>query len=116
MKFIANENFPIASLNFLQANKWDITHVASAMSGISDKEVMDHSIKEERIIITFDRDYGELVFNKGYKPYGVIYLRIQKFFPDFPGKLLLKLSANKELDFQNYFTVIDENQIRQRKI
>jgi predicted nuclease of predicted toxin-antitoxin system len=39
--------------------------------GISDEEVIELSIRQNRIIITFDSDYGELVFKHGYKPKGV---------------------------------------------
>lgn len=116
MKFLANENFPFSSFNFLLDQGCNILHVASSMSGINDEDVMNYSIKEDRVIITFDSDYGELVFKKGYKPHGVIYLRLQNFLPDFPGKLILSLLNNEDLNFSGYFTVVDENQIRQRKI
>ena len=33
--------------------------------GVTDDEVMKYAISEDRIIITFDRDYGELVFKYG---------------------------------------------------
>jgi len=116
LKFLANENFPLTSFNYLQNQGWDIEHIGSTNGGVRDEEVVSISIQENRIIITFDRDYGELVFNKGYKPLGVIYIRLQNFKPDFPGKLLVDLSSNDELIFENYFTVVDEIQVRQRKI
>lgn len=116
MKFLANENFPIASFKVLNNIGWDIEHIGNTNNGISDNEVMSIAINENRIIITFDSDYGELVFKFGYKPPGVIYLRIQDFKPEYPGQLLIEIVEVDKLDIENKFTVIDDNQIRQRKI
>jgi len=79
MKFLANENIPRASFRFLKDKGWDIEHIGETNMGVTDKEVMELAISEDRIIITFDSDYGELVYKYGYKPTGVIYLRIQDF-------------------------------------
>lgn len=116
MKFLANENFPIKSFNFLVAKGFDIKHVSEEQAGITDEEVIKFSTLEHRIIITFDSDYGELVFKKGLKPEGVIYIRIKSFSPLFPGELILNLIENSGISFQSKFTVVDENQIRQRDI
>ncbi len=84
--------------------------------GVTDDEVMKYAISEDRIIITFDRDYGELVFKYGYKPKGVIFLRFRNFSPEYPANLLLEILHDNKLDFENKFTVIDLDQIRQRDI
>lgn len=88
MKFLANENFPIASFKILNNIGWDIEQIGNTNNGITDNEVMAIAMNESRIIITFDSDYGELVFKYGYKPPGVIYLRIQDFKPEYPGKFV----------------------------
>ncbi len=46
---------------------------------------MEIASVEERIIFTFDRDYGELTYKYNYKPQqGVIYLRLEKYSPEEP--------------------------------
>ncbi|NEN24770.1 hypothetical protein G3O08_14790 [Cryomorpha ignava] len=116
MKFLANENFPIASFKILNNIGWDIEHIGNTNNGITDNKVMAIAMNESRIIVTFDSDYGELVFKYGYKPPGGIYLRIQDFKPEYPGKLLIDIIDVDKLDVENKFTVIDDNQIKQRKI
>jgi predicted nuclease of predicted toxin-antitoxin system len=77
---------------------------------------MNIAIKEERTILTFDRDYGELIFKHNYRPQkGVIYLRLDEYEADEPGKLIEDLINKKEFDFDNALTVLDKNGIRQRK-
>ena len=62
MKILANENIPLDSILLLKERGYDIKSVAIESFGITDKEVLNLSIEEERIIVTFDRDYGELIF------------------------------------------------------
>ena len=78
---------------------------------------MQIAINENRTIITFDRDYGELIYKYGFRPSaGVIYLRMQNYQPEEPAELLLKLLNNPSFEFAGLFTVADEVSIRQRKI
>lgn len=49
-------------------------YIGTDFSGILDSEVMQIAMDQKRTILTFDRDYGELIFKKGFKPeMGVIY-------------------------------------------
>lgn len=116
MKILANENIPIASVNLLISLGYDVLSIGLNCPSISDKEVMEIAIKENRTIITFDRDYSELIFKWGYKPYnGVIYLRLEEYNPSFPGEIIHDLINNHEIDFLLKLTVVDKNGIRQRK-
>ena len=116
MRLLANENFPLTSVKILEKAGFDIIYTGLDFKGILDNEVIDIAIKEERIIITFDRDYGELIFKKGLRPKaGVIYLRWDSFLPDEPGKYLIKLFKTKEIKYTSRLTVITETNIRQRR-
>jgi predicted nuclease of predicted toxin-antitoxin system len=116
MKLLANENIPLASVQYLIAEGLDIKSVGKEFKGISDREVIQLAIEEERTIITFDRDYGDLIFGHGYKPpCGVIYLRWKTFNPDDPGKYIASVIMKSQIDFSYALTVIDEDSIRQRR-
>jgi predicted nuclease of predicted toxin-antitoxin system len=76
---------------------------------------MTIAIREQRTILTFDRDYGELIFKYNYKPErGVIYLRLDEYEADEPGKIIEDLINRNEFNFDNALTVLDKNGIRQR--
>lgn len=71
---------------------------------------------EERTILTFDSDYGELIFRYNYKPEkGVIYLRLDEYDPIEPGLIIEEIITNNQIDFTRALTVVDKNGIRQRK-
>ncbi|WP_421889463.1 DUF5615 family PIN-like protein [Marinoscillum sp.] len=59
MKFLANENVPVSSVNYLKSKGYDITSIGVDEAGISDQQVMDIATKQDRTIITYDSDYGE---------------------------------------------------------
>jgi predicted nuclease of predicted toxin-antitoxin system len=108
MKFVANENFPRPSIEFLRNNNIEIKSIAQLSPGITDEQVMNLAIQEGLIILTHDSDYGELIFKYGFKPQeGVIYFKLFDFQPADPGKMLLQL-LEKDLTFKNSLTVIDE--------
>ena len=116
MKLLANENIPLASSEYLLTEGHDILHVGNINPSITDREVINWAIQEDRIILTFDRDYGTLVFKDGLKPPGVIYLRLVNFSPQYPGIFVQSLIQGNTFSFEGNFTVASEENIRQRRI
>lgn len=115
MKLLANENFPLASVKYLAVRNYDIKGIGIDNPSISDNDVMDIAINENRIILTFDRDYGELIFKRNYRPeMGVIYLRLESYESDEPGRILEKILADNTLELKRKLTVITKDSIRQR--
>jgi predicted nuclease of predicted toxin-antitoxin system len=116
MKLLANENFPYKSIHYLKEKGYNVLSIGMDNPSIRDSEIMEIAINEERTIVTFDRDYGELIFRYNYKPAkGVIYLRLSEYQPDEPGLIIEEIIKNKEINLTNALTVVDKNGIRQRK-
>lgn len=65
--FLANENFPQPSINYLRNNHIDILSIQESFPGISDLEVLSLAKNLNRTIVTFDSDYGELIFKYALK-------------------------------------------------
>lgn len=117
MKILANENIPFPSVKLLREAGFDVKSIAESNASIKDNEVLSIAVAEERIILTFDRDYGELIFKyKFVPPPAVVYFRTKGYSPEDAALLLLSRIKTDNLTLVNYFTVIDEEGIRQRKI
>jgi predicted nuclease of predicted toxin-antitoxin system len=116
MKFLANENFPLSSVDYLKNKGFDIIYIGTDNPSITDRQVLSIALKQERTILTFDRDYGELIFLYNIKPGGgVIYLRFTEFTPEEPGHIIEELVHTKGFDPNHRLTVVDKKGIRQRK-
>ncbi len=107
MKFLANENFPFPSIKLLRESGYEVLSISENLGGISDRTVLQKAVDENLIILTFDRDYGELIFKyQKQSPPAVVYFRVKGRSPNDAGEILL----------ENYFTVIKATGIRQRKL
>jgi predicted nuclease of predicted toxin-antitoxin system len=116
VKLLANENFPKASVLLLRELDYNIISIGEDNRSISDEAVMTLAIKEQRLILTFDRDYGELIFKFNYKPeQGVLFLRLTDYSPEYPGRVVHELLSINKLETAQRLTVYDGNTIRQRK-
>ena len=114
MRFLANENFPDPSIHLLREAGHDVMSIRLEAPGITDHQVITMAQAEHRIILTFDKDYGELIFKKGIEsPPSVIFLRYRGRDPGSAARLIEDtLSAGTLLESR--FTVIEEDGIRQR--
>ena len=86
--FLANENFPRPSIMLLRDKGFDVKSIQEEYPGIADDIVMNIASEMELIILTFDSDYGEIIFkHKRNNPPSVIYFRDKGSDPLFAGRL-----------------------------
>lgn len=117
MDFLANENFPLASIKRLRDANHDVASVVEGSAGAKDQEVFAHAQREKRIVLTFDRDYGELLFRQNLTaPPGIIYFRFQPATPLEPADILLELLRMESVSLIGKFTVVGRRRIRQRSL
>lgn len=113
--FLANENFPRPSILLLRAKGYIVESIQEKYQGISDEKVLQIAQESKLIILTFDKDYGELIFRyASSNPPSVIFFREKGGNPLYAGQILLTLLIESELSFSNSFTVIEDKSIRQR--
>lgn len=85
--------------------------------GASDVAVLERARREDRLLVTFDRDFGELIFVGGGSGFpGVVFLRFTPQPPVEPAELLAELAVSPESTFAGFFTVVDRDHIRQRPL
>lgn len=115
MIFLANENFPFPSVLILRQAGYHILSVSELFPGISDEEVIDKAKANNSVILTFDKDYGEIIFKHARQnPPAVIFFRFKGENSEAAGQLLIDMLENKEMEFEKKFTVIEKEGIRQR--
>lgn len=112
MRLLANENIPRRAVESLRACGHDVLWIREKTPGISDMEVMGLGHREDRILITFDKDFGELVFCTKQPPAcGVILFRIPMSSSAYIAKALVKIIESRD-DWEGNFAVVEEDRIR----
>ncbi len=75
-RFLADENIPLEVVDGLRERKIDIKSVSLLSPGAEDIDVLGMARRQNRVLLTFDKDFGELVFKHKIKSSGVLLLRI----------------------------------------
>ena len=77
MRILANENFPEDAVVALRKAGHDVAWIRTEAPGSSDREVLRRAQTEGRVLITFDKDFGELAFRAGLPASsGIVLFRI----------------------------------------
>lgn len=117
MRFLADENVPRGSINLLRSRGVDVLSASETARGSSDSELLEWSIRESSILLTFDRDFGALVFRSNRPTAcGIILFRMIPAHSEEPAEILLTLIEQPEMVLENRFTVIERDRVRQRPI
>jgi predicted nuclease of predicted toxin-antitoxin system len=77
MRFLADENIPGRLVETLRRAGHDVAWTRMDRPGADDRVVLARAVAERRIVITFDKDFGELAARSGLSaPSGVILIRL----------------------------------------
>ena len=77
MKFLLDESAEFRIAAYLQSQGHEVTAIAHDYpASLSDRDVLAIAHQEDRILITNDRDFGELIFREQQPHAGVIYFRL----------------------------------------
>jgi hypothetical protein len=117
MRFLIDENFPGAGVAALRRLGHDVRWIGEVLRGASDMTVLDLAVRERRIILTFDKDFGELAKkSKLADACGVVLFRLPLPAPAAEaGERLARLVAARE-DWAGHFSVIEPGRVRMRKL
>jgi predicted nuclease of predicted toxin-antitoxin system len=116
VRFLANENVPGATVSALTTAGHDVAWVRAIAPGISDPDVLAWAVREQRILLTFDKDFGELA-GRSPLPHGcgVVLLRIPMPTPANVGLRLADLITSRD-DWAGHFSVITPGRVRMRAL
>ncbi len=115
--FLADENIPLYVVKQLRKEGCKIISVAEEFAGSSDEKILELSSRNKWVIITFDKDFGELIYKqKSSKPYGIILLRVTPKSPEYILQLLKWLLLQVNISFEGNFVVMNKDKVRTIKM
>lgn len=115
MRLLANEKLPRAAVEALRALGHDVLWIAENCPSVRDEHVLDLAVRESRLLLTHDKDFGELAFRRGLPATsGVVLLRVAPV-PSLVTELAKK-ALSEHADFRGKFVVVEEGRIRERPL
>lgn len=112
MRILANENFPQAAVNALRQDGHDVLWVRTESPGISDRDVLSRAQLDARVLVTFDKDFGELAFRYGLPAEcGIILFRIAMPSASRVAKIAVAALASRD-DWPGHFAVVEDDRVR----
>jgi predicted nuclease of predicted toxin-antitoxin system len=112
MRILADENFPHAAVQALRRRGHDVAWVAADAQGSSDVRILERAQTESRILITFDKDFGELAFHWGLPASsGVVLFRTSLPSPSHVARVAVA-ALESRTDWAGNFAVVEDDRIR----
>jgi len=112
LKLLVDENISPEITSRLRALKHDVKSIRECCKGYADEKIVEMAVSEERLIVTYDLDFGELYRNFGASS---LILRLRSKNPSIVLKHLAKFLAmikEQKIDMNNKLTVITEGKVR----
>ncbi len=112
IKYLADENIPLMVIKELSELGFSIESIPSSKRGMNDKEVMKYAFEKGLVIITFDKDFGQLIFKEKVNSKGIILLRVTSTSPKKIKSIIKKILEDKGFIPLEKFVVIHEKHMR----
>lgn len=116
MRLLANENIPWVAIEALRARGHDVAWVRADAPGSSDRDVLSSAVSEGRILIAFDKDFGELAVRAGLPASSeIILFRVTPHSPTDVARLVVAAVESRS-EWAGLFAVVEEGRIRTRPL
>lgn len=117
MRFLIDENVGQSVIQYLAREGYDIIVATSdEFKGREDLTLLDYAFRENRIIITNDKDFGYLVYHQKLPTRGIILFRFTEELPSLKIATLETILSKGANHILNHFIVANEDKIRIRPI
>jgi predicted nuclease of predicted toxin-antitoxin system len=112
MRFMVDECVGPGIAAWLRTNSHDAISVFDLFTGMDDSDVLEKAVSGNRILITDDKDFGDMVVRQGMKHKGIVLLRLND--DHFPNRVrvLSRLLTQYSDQLKNNFVVVTEKAIR----
>jgi predicted nuclease of predicted toxin-antitoxin system len=112
MRILADENLPGDVVDALRQRGHDVTWIRIIAPGSNDVEVILRAQDEDRLRVTFDKDFGELVYRHRFSaPNGIVLFRISPSSPQLVARVAVA-ALESRTDWAGHVSVVEDDRIR----
>lgn len=115
MRLLADENIHARTIEALRSLGHDVASIRADAPGTPDEDILARAGAEQRILVTYDTDFGELIFHRRLPARsGIILLRLSGTVDDHNARLIEVLPSRD--DWDQYFTTVGDERVRPRRL
>lgn len=112
MHFLADESCDFSVVRSLRNAGHDVLAVAEITPAADDMDVIRMALREKRVLLTEDKDFGQLVYSHGEKVHAVVFIR-------YPGRArrhlaldIVRLAKSHGGKLADCFVVVEPGRVR----
>ncbi|MCH7685159.1 MAG: DUF5615 family PIN-like protein [Planctomycetes bacterium] len=116
MRMIVNENVTRTVIDELRKRGHDVLSVKESMRGEGDNVILARAEAEQRLVVTHDKDFGELAFRFRLPAMcGIVLFRLSGSEPDADNQRILDVLESRT-DWASHFSVVTDDRVRMRPL
>jgi predicted nuclease of predicted toxin-antitoxin system len=116
MNVLADESIDRPVVDRLRQDGHNVIYVAELAPSISDDEVLSKANSQGALLLTADKDFGELVFRQNRANGGVVLVRLLGISAALKAEVVAETFRDRASEMQGVFTVISAGTVRIRRI
>ena len=109
---MADESCARPVIQALRKAGHDVIAIAEVAAGASDETVIERAAHEGRVLLTEDRDFGELVYAHGLPSAGVVFVKFPSRARRFKPAAIVEAAAKFGTRLRFGFTVVEPGRVR----
>ena len=108
MHIIADENITDLLVATLRSQGYYVTYIKESARGSLDPAILAAATQSNQLLITNDKDFGELVYHRGHAHSGVLLVRLSKLTVEEEAEEVARLVQEQGENLLGAFTVIKQ--------
>lgn len=115
MTFVADESVDRQIVEAVRGLGFDVLFIAESDPGIADDEVLSRAERRGSVLLTADKDFGELVFRQRRLHTGVLLFRLAGFPPEAKAQIAATAIESHARELHMAFAVLTDKSLRIRR-
>jgi predicted nuclease of predicted toxin-antitoxin system len=112
---VADEGVDRPVVDRLRQDGHDVIYVAELSPSVADDEVLRRANAGRAVLLTADKDFGELVFRRGLAHSGVVLLRLAGLANATKAEIVAEICRTRTTELLGAFSVVSPGQVRVRR-
>ena len=112
VNLVADESADADIVDGLRLKGFEVLAISETSPSIKDSAVLEIAYTKEALLITEDKDFGELVMRLKMSHKGILLIRLSGILPGEKAAIVINAVSNHSSQLQNSFSVLDSKKLR----